>query len=168
MPMPLGINRKKMGDSHENFLAKLFGGRKSRGSGNQWREPADGRHKHHDPYAFAWDGKSTQGASMSITRAMIDKIIEQAGGERPMIGIRFYDNYALDVAYDWVAVRAEDLSEMREELLELREDVEISDEKLSELNGITVKLEQRVGHWQRKAEELERELTVAQQRLSLR
>lgn len=121
MPSALGINRKKMGDAHEKFLAKLFGGRMSRGSGNQWREPADGRHDHHDPYAFAWDGKSTQTPSISITRAMIDKIIEQAGGERPMIGLRWYDNYALDVAYDWVAVKAEDLSEMREELLRLQE-----------------------------------------------
>jgi hypothetical protein len=121
---PLGINRKKMGDAHEGFLAKLFGGRQSRGSGNQWREPADGRHNHHDDYAFAWDGKSTQGASIAITRAMVDKIIEQAGGERPMIGLRWYDNYALDVAYDWVAVRAVDLSEMREELLRLQAEVD--------------------------------------------
>lgn len=120
MSPSLGINRKKMSDVHEKFLAKLFGGRMSRGSGNQWREPADGRHNHHDAYAFAWDGKSTQGTSISITRAMVDKIVEQAGGERPMIGLRWYDNHALDVAYDWVAVRAEDLSEMREELLRLR------------------------------------------------
>jgi hypothetical protein len=114
------INRKKMGDVHEKYLAKLFGGRQTRGSGNQWKDPADGRNDHHEPYAFAWDGKSTLSASISITRLMWAKIVEQAGGERPMLAIRFYDNQLLDVGHDLVLVRADDLAEMREELLELR------------------------------------------------
>jgi hypothetical protein len=140
MSMSLGIDRKKMGHAHEVYLAKLFGGRMSRGSGNQWREPADGRHNHHDPYALAWDGKSTEGRSISITRAMVEKIIEQAGGERPMLGLRFYANHALDVAHDWVAIRAVDLAEMREELLELRKDAEIAQEAIDPLNTVNTRL----------------------------
>lgn len=153
MSPPLGIARKKMGDRHEEYLAELFGGRMSRGSGNQWREPADGRHEHHEPYAFAWDGKSTLASSISVTRTMWTKIMEQAGGERPMLGIRFYDTRDLDVGHDLVVLRAEDLSEMRAELLELREDAEISEDAISKLNSENVRLEQRAAHWKRKYEE---------------
>lgn len=114
-----GPIRQKMGKKHEKYLAKLFGGRQTKGSGNQWKDPADGRHNHHDPYAFAWDGKSTLANSISISRTMWGKIVEQAGGERPMLAIRFYDTEDLDVGYDLALIQAEDLAEMREEILRL-------------------------------------------------
>lgn len=133
MTVSLGINRKKMGDAHEKFLAKLFGGRQTRGSGNQWKDPADGRNDHEEPYAFAWDGKSTLASSISISRMMWAKIIDQAHGERPMLAVRFYDNSALDVGFDLAVVRADDLAEMREEILANRAEID-------RLNTINTKL----------------------------
>jgi len=109
-------DRKKMGDLHEFFLAKLFGGRQSRGSGNQWRDQGDGRNNHltTEP-AYCWDGKSTRGESITVTRAMIAKICGQSGAERPAIGLRWYGNDRLDlVDADWVALPAEDVREMLE------------------------------------------------------
>jgi len=102
-----------MGELHEIHLAEVFGGTKTKASGSQWTDPADGANHHDDPYAFRWDGKSTRAKSLAITLAMIEKIAEQAGGERPAIGLRWYGNDALtDVLADWVAVRDVDWSEL--------------------------------------------------------
>jgi hypothetical protein len=68
------------------------------------------------PYAFAWDGKSTLGRSIGVSLSMWDKAVEQAGGERPMLGLRFYANERLDVLRDLVVVNAYDMSEMLAEL----------------------------------------------------
>lgn len=120
---------KDMGDAHEAFLVGLFGGRQARGSGNQWRQPMDGRtSRKHKRFAFAWDGKSTLGKSLSIPLLMIRKAKEQAGGNRPMIGLRFYDSntpFALNPVEDWVAVKAQDMAEVLGEanLLAMIEDV---------------------------------------------
>jgi hypothetical protein len=106
---------KRMGDAHEAFLEALFEGKASRGSGNQWRNPMDGRTSRHNMrFAFAWDGKSTLRQSLSIPLSMIAKAREQAGGERPMIGLRWYKNEALEVDKDWVAVNAHDMAEVLE------------------------------------------------------
>ena len=110
---------KAMGDHHEGFLVDLFGGRQARGSGNQWRQPMDGRtSRKHLRFAFAWDGKSTLGKSLTIPLAMIRKAKEQAGGHRPMIALRFYDSeqaLALKPIEDWVAVKANDMAEILQE-----------------------------------------------------
>lgn len=112
----MGVS-KDMGDAHETFLASLFGGRQTRGSGNQWRDPIDGRNNRMTTrFAFAWDGKSTLGKSQSISVPMWRKAVEQAGGERPLIGLRFYDNERLDVGLDLVVINAYDLSEMLDEI----------------------------------------------------
>jgi hypothetical protein len=107
---------KKMGELHEIYLAELNGGRKSRGSGSQAHDKADGRNEHMTtPFAFAWDGKSTCGKSIPVTREMLVKITEEAHGERPQLGLRFYANERLDrIAFDWVAVRADDFAELLE------------------------------------------------------
>jgi hypothetical protein len=106
---------KRMGDKHEDFLAGLFGGRQARGSGNQWHNPMDGRTSRMTTrYAFAWDGKSTLAQSVSVSRKMWGKAIEQSGGERPMVGLRFYDNESLDVVYDLVVMSAHDAAELIE------------------------------------------------------
>lgn len=116
-----GLN-KRMGDAHEEFLAELFGGRMSRGSGNQWRNPMDGRHNRFtEPFAFAWDGKSTLGLGVSVTRAMWTKAVEQAEGERPMLGLRFYENGELEVSHDLVVMTAHDAAELREAALKWAE-----------------------------------------------
>lgn len=104
---------KKMGDKHEAFLAEIFQGSIARGSGNQWANPMDGRrNRMTDEFAFAWDGKSTLAGSISITGPMWEKAKEQAGGERPMLGLRWYANERLDVVRDLVVVSAYDMSEV--------------------------------------------------------
>lgn len=104
---------KDMGDAHEAHLADTLGMRQTRGSGNQWRDPIDARHNRLDSqYAFAVDGKSTLAKSISITRAMWDKAVEQAGGERPMLGLRFYDNASLKVHADLAACELLDFAEL--------------------------------------------------------
>lgn len=106
---------KRMGDKHEEFLAALFGGRQTRGSGNQWTNPMDGRTSRMTTrYAFAWDGKSTLSKSVSVTRKMWEKAVEQAGGERPMLAVRFYDTESLDVGLDLALVNIHDLAEVIE------------------------------------------------------
>lgn len=106
---------KKMGDAHEAYLADLFDGIANRGSGNQWRNPIDGRQSRvHQAYAFAWDGKSTLGKSISIPLEMWEKARLQAGGDRPMLGLRWYANEKLEVKRDLVVISADDMAEVAE------------------------------------------------------
>lgn len=108
----MSLNRK-MSEKHEEHLADVFGGKRSPGSGNQWAKPIDGRQSRYDvTCAFAWDGKSTMAKSMSIPRSMLDKAVDQAEGERPMIAIRFYDDERLRGFEDWDLVREEDMTEL--------------------------------------------------------
>jgi hypothetical protein len=104
-----------MAEAHEDYMAWLFDGHPAQGSGNQWQNPADGRTSRvHRRFAFAWDCKSTMFKSMTISLAMWDKIREQAGGERPMLPIRFYVDEKLRVARDLVVLDAEDFAELLE------------------------------------------------------
>jgi hypothetical protein len=113
--MPSTPTTQQMGDKHEVFLAEVFGGTKSKASGSQWSDPADGRNGHGTPFAFAWDGKSTRGKGITITREMIAKIREQALSERPALGLRWYDSDSLDlVGEDLVAIPAADMAELLE------------------------------------------------------
>lgn len=106
-----------MADRHEEDLAEWFGGIKSRGSGNQAHAQMDGRHDHRrQAHAFAWDAKSTRGESISVSRKMWDKAIEQSHGETPMIPLRFYDTDHLDVGLDLVAVDVQEFRSMLEDL----------------------------------------------------
>ncbi|MDQ1041447.1 hypothetical protein QFZ75_007949 [Streptomyces sp. V3I8] len=106
---------KDMGDAHEAHLAETLGMRQTRGSGNQWRDPIDARHNRLDTaYAFAVDGKSTLAKSISITRTMWEKAVEQAGGEKPMLGLRFYDDGARKVHADLAACDLLDFAELLE------------------------------------------------------
>lgn len=108
---------KLMGDAHEAALVEALGGKQSAGSGNKWWKPMDGRHNHRDEeFAFAWDGKSTFGKSLTVTDVMWNKAEEQAGHERPMLGLRWYDpafgGSLLRVKRDLVVIRLADMSEM--------------------------------------------------------
>jgi hypothetical protein len=106
---------KDMGDRHEAHLAEVLGMRQSRGSGNQWRDPIDARHNRLDQqFAFAIDGKSTLAKSIGVTRDMWAKAVEQAGGERPMLGLRFYNTASLDVHADLAVCDLLDFAEMRQ------------------------------------------------------
>lgn len=107
----------KMGKAHEEFLADLFGGRRTRASGAVWKDQMDGRHSRMDvPFAFAWDGKSTRGKSIGVTREMWAKAVEQAGGERPMLALRWYTTDRLDVGEDLVVLNAHDFAELLEKV----------------------------------------------------
>lgn len=106
---------RKMSDAHEDHLVEVLGGRKTKGSGNQWRDPADGRHSvHEQEFAFGWDGKSTLAKSLSISLAMWEKIREQASPLRPMIPLRFYRTERLAVSLDLVVISLEDFTELLE------------------------------------------------------
>lgn len=110
----MSLNRK-MSDAHEAYLAEAFGARLTPGSGNQPANPMDARmNRYVDAVAFAFDGKSTRGQSISVTRSMLTKAREQAHGERPAIALRFYDNDRLTEYEDWILVPADDLRELME------------------------------------------------------
>lgn len=112
----MNITTRSMSDKHEDYLADLLDGRKAKGSGNQWQNPADGRQSsRHQEYAFAWDAKATLGKSISITRAMWEKISEQARPERPAVPMRWYDNESLKVGQDLIAVDLHDFAAMQED-----------------------------------------------------
>lgn len=116
---------KKMGDKHEEHLVEVFGGRQTRGSGNQPANPMDGRHNRYEQtVAFAWDGKSTRGKSITVTDAMLEKAEQQAHGERPMLSLRWYYDDRLRVYRDWHLIREDDLLELMER-----------SERLAELEG---------------------------------
>ena len=75
----------------------------------------DGRtDRRFESFAWAWDGKSTMGKSISVTREMLEKAVEQAGGERPMIALRFYDDERLRIYDDWILVKADDFLDLQE------------------------------------------------------
>lgn len=111
--MPSNPTTQRMGELHEEYLAGINGGVKTKASGSQWDDQGDGRNAHDGPLAFCWDGKSTKGKGVTITLEMIAKIREQAQGERPQIGLRWYADDALSkVLADWVAVQGADWEEV--------------------------------------------------------
>jgi hypothetical protein len=93
---------RHLSDHHEQAIVDKLGGTLTRGSGSSWREKLDGRmHRLHQKFAFAWDAKATEGKSISISREMWAKTVDQADRERPAIMLRFYDpgmRVALDLA----------------------------------------------------------------------
>lgn len=114
----------RMGDLHEAHLAAVLGGRRTRGSGNQWRDTMDGKHDPYEEFSFAWDGKSTLGKSIGVTREMWSKAEEQADGHRPMLALRWYADESLRrVDLDLAVVVLDDIAEMRGEVDALRIEV---------------------------------------------
>jgi len=114
--------RKRMADTHEADMSQWFGGRRTRGSGNQFNNPADGRvSRYRKLFAFAWDCKSTRSGSVTVSTATWNKLREQSGGERPMLPIRFYDTDTLHVALDLVVIELDDLRELVTAVEDLRE-----------------------------------------------
>jgi hypothetical protein len=111
-----------MSEKHEDHIAEVFEGRKTPGSGNKAANPMDVRQsRYSQSVAFAVDGKSTRGKSISVTRPMLDKAVEQAHGERPAISLRFYDDDRLKGFEDWTLVREDDLVELMERSEKLAE-----------------------------------------------
>jgi hypothetical protein len=116
-----------MSKHHEADVTDRLGGRQSRGSGNQWNGPMDGRQDRYcesTAIAFAWDCKATRGESIGVGRRMWAKAVHQAGGERPCIPIRFYRNDRLtEVDPDLVVIEMADLQEMLDTIETLTEEL---------------------------------------------
>jgi hypothetical protein len=108
---------RDMSDKHEDFLAELLGGRKTRGSGSHWRDQMDGKNDQREqPHALAWDGKATQHASVGVSREMWAKACEQSGGLIPAIAIRFYSKgFLLKPELDLIALEANDFAAILED-----------------------------------------------------
>lgn len=108
---------RDLSDRHEAHIAQLTGGRLCRGSGNQTNNPLDVRMApgRHTPYAFGFDGKSTQAASLSVSVAAWEKLVSQAHDLRPAMPLRFYgpDN-TLPVRHDLVVIKLDDFVEILE------------------------------------------------------
>ena len=121
---------REMSDAHEIFLAELFDGRRSAGSGNQAKDQMDGRNRRYEqPHALAWDGKSTYHGSASVSREMWRKAVEQSHGETPMIALRFYNSMVgnrLVSERDLVVLDAHDFAEILADARRWREQAELS------------------------------------------
>lgn len=111
--MPSNPPNAEMGRIHEDYIARVLDGRRTRASGSQWFDQGDVRNNHDLPFAFCADGKSTKGKQIAVTLAMIEKLREQAQGERPVMPLRWYGNDNLDeVLEDWFLVTGPDMEEM--------------------------------------------------------
>lgn len=114
--MTTGWSTSKMAQRHEQWLVTIFGGRQTRGSGNQWKDPLDGKQAHDSgEYVFAWDGKATLGKSLSVTKAMWEKVCRQAKPyEIPIMPLRFYGDERLTrVDADLVVIEARVLGDLQ-------------------------------------------------------
>lgn len=109
------LTTRMMSDAHEEFLSELLDAPIMPGSGNQAANPMDVRqHRRNLAVAFAVDGKSTRGKSISVTKEMIAKAEDQARGERMMIGLRWYEDDRLRSFTDLIVIKPEDFSELQE------------------------------------------------------
>lgn len=117
----------RMAEKHENDLQRWLQGRKARGSGNQFNNPADGRQdRYRIRFAFAWDCKSTLRKSISVSKTMWEKLDQQAGGERPLLPLRFYSTESLHSDLDLAVIRMDDLRELVTALEDLQEQLAAS------------------------------------------
>jgi hypothetical protein len=106
---------RDMSDRHEDHLAAVLDGRKTRGSGNQSRDQMDGKQSYREQhYTFTWDGKATLAKSISVTRQMWAKAKEQAHWAVPILPLRFYANERLTaVEADLVVIDLDTLAEIQ-------------------------------------------------------
>jgi hypothetical protein len=80
-----------MGDFHEVDIAEWTKGIKQKASGNQWHAQGDTKNGEFlVPFPITSDGKSTMGGSISVSRAMWNKLVEQTFGQHPALFLRFY------------------------------------------------------------------------------
>jgi hypothetical protein len=161
--MPANPTTQRMGELHEIHLAEINHGTKTKSSGNQWHDQGDGRNTHDEPFAFCWDGKSTRGKQIAVTLDMIAKIREQAQGERPQIGLRWYGNDALDIVLeDWIAVTDADFEEMKLAAIRVAElETQVAD--LIDQAAMTDSLQDTLGKAEEDNTRLRRELDEAQE-----
>lgn len=113
----MSLTTRKMSDRHEHDLVVLLGGERTRNSGAVWSDQSDGHQTGVDQYwTFGWDGKSTLGKSIGITRDMLTKLRDQCRGLEPMLPLRWYaDERLTRVDEDWIAVEAETFAQILED-----------------------------------------------------
>lgn len=116
------LRTRKMSSRHEDDLVDLLGGERTRNSGAVWSDQADGHQTGLDQYwQFTWDGKSTLGNSIGVSRTMLAKLREQCRGLEPMLPLRWYANDRLTaVDEDWIAVEAQTMAAVLEDANALR------------------------------------------------
>lgn len=121
----MGDLNRAMSKDHERDIAERLNGRQTRGSGNQWNGPMDGRQdRYRIRFAFAFDCKATRGESLGVGRRMWAKAVDQAGGERPCIPLRYYRNDRLsEIDPDLVVLDMNDFEELLEALDTLTEEL---------------------------------------------
>jgi hypothetical protein len=109
------LTTRKMSDRHEEDLAEALDGIKTVASGSTWSDKSDGHQLASEGYwRFAWDGKSTLGRSVTVTRDMLTKLREQCRGLEPLLPLRFYRDTRLTmVDEDWAAVELETFAAMQ-------------------------------------------------------
>jgi hypothetical protein len=104
-----------MSEAHEEYIAKILDGRKTRNSGAVWSDQMDVRNDvRDDRFPFAADGKSTFGETIGVSRAMWQKAVEQSGDLDTCLPLRWYDTYRLDVGLDLVVISMNMFSELLE------------------------------------------------------
>jgi hypothetical protein len=107
----MALTTRKMSGRHEHDLVVMLGGERTRNSGAVWSDQGDGHQTGLDQYyRFGWDGKSTLGKSIGVTRDMLAKLREQCRGLEPMLPLRWYADERLTmVDEDWIAIEADTL-----------------------------------------------------------
>lgn len=104
---------QQMGDAHERDIAEWIGGKQQKGSGNQWHAQMDVVNDERAPFPLAADGKATLGKSISITREMWRKAVEQTFSKIPTLWLRWYKDESLRVVdLDLVAINRSDFLEL--------------------------------------------------------
>lgn len=105
---------RKMSSRHEDDLVAILGGERTRNSGAVWSDQADGHQTGLDQHwKFAWDGKSTLGGSIGVTRIMLEKLRQQCRGLEPALPLRWYrDDRLTMVDEDWIAVETETFAQI--------------------------------------------------------
>lgn len=105
----MSLTTRKMSSRHEDDLVAVLGGERTRNSGAVWSDQADGHQTGSEEYwRFAWDGKSTLGESIGVSRKMWRKLEEQSRGLESLLPLRFYANTRLtEVDIDLVSLDVE-------------------------------------------------------------
>ncbi len=111
--MPRTLNQR-MSDAHEADIAEWTGGRRQKASGSQWQNQGDTKNGEFlVPFPITSDGKSTLARSVSVTRSMWQKIVEQTFNQIPAIFLRFYKDDTLRQAdLDLVVLEAQTFAEI--------------------------------------------------------
>lgn len=114
--MPRTLNQR-MADAHEADIAEWTKGTLQKGSGNQWQSQGDTKNGEFlVPFPITSDGKSTLARSISVTRSMWSKIVDQTFNQIPAIFLRFYKDDTLRQAdLDLVVLEAQTFSEILED-----------------------------------------------------